>query len=178
MSETPRTDAVHAKNVKSKDPARTGLEDYVAMMEHAQALERENASLIAELSEYERTVAHMRDGARLQDSATAAVMERAEKAEAEMKEQCRLLAMGSEREARLMARVAELDKANTGLAEEVRILRHRLDDLVEAFDGSADMDEMDGPEYAEASAKLESAIEAARPHTEKALLDAAMRGTE
>lgn len=71
--------------------------------------------LTAELKEYERTVAHMRDGARLQDSATAAVMARAEKAEAKVKEQARLLSMSSEREARLVARVAELEKALRGL---------------------------------------------------------------
>ena len=51
-----------------------------------QELENENAALKAELAEYERTVAHMRDGARLQDSATAAVLERAEKAEARVAE--------------------------------------------------------------------------------------------
>jgi DNA repair ATPase RecN len=44
----------------------------------------ELAAARTELAEYAKTVAHMRDGARLQDSATAAVMERAEKAEAEL----------------------------------------------------------------------------------------------
>jgi len=47
-------------------------------------LAKELADAKAELAEYAKTVAHMRDGARLQDSATAAVMERAEKAEAEL----------------------------------------------------------------------------------------------
>ena len=48
----------------------------------------ERAAPKAELAEYAKTVAHMRDGARLQDSATAAVLERAKRAEAEL-EACR-----------------------------------------------------------------------------------------
>jgi len=56
-------------------------------------------------------ISRLTENQRLQDSATAAVMERAERAEAELAEQCRLHAMGSEREARLTARVAELKAA-------------------------------------------------------------------
>ena len=44
----------------------------------------ERAAPKAELAEYAKTVAHMRDGARLQDSATAAVLERAKRVEAEL----------------------------------------------------------------------------------------------
>lgn len=108
MSDTPRTDAIQHKPCPPEmDFNGFRLMEYKIL---ARTLEWENAELTAELAEYERTVAHMRDGARLQDSATAAVMERAEKAEAEVQEQCRLLAMGSERESRLMARVAELER--------------------------------------------------------------------
>jgi hypothetical protein len=67
-------------------------------------------------------------------------------------------------------RAEELDRANVGLAEEVRVLRERLGNLVDAVDGCADMDEMDGPEFQVASKRLEAATEAARPHTEAALL--------
>lgn len=68
----------------------------------------------------------------------------------------------------------ELERYNVALAEESRILRNVIDDLVEAFDASADMDEMDGPEYQEASAKLEAAINAARTHTEQAIIQKAI----
>lgn len=68
----------------------------------------------------------------------------------------------------------ELERYNVALAEESRILRNVIDDLVEAFDASADMDEMDGPEYQEASTKLEAAINAARPHTEQAITQKAI----
>lgn len=81
-SDTPRTDsATHTEE---------GMEwvegDAYRLHELCKQLERENAALSAELAEYERTVAHMRDGARQQDSATAAVMERNEKLTARVAE--------------------------------------------------------------------------------------------
>ena len=65
---------------------------------------------VDEIAILQAEISRLTENARLQDSATAAVLERAEKAEAELAEQCRLHAMGSEREARLMARVAELER--------------------------------------------------------------------
>ena len=59
-------------------------------------------------------------------------------------------------------RIAELEGYNVGLADEIRIVRGALDDLVDAIDGSADMDEMDGPEYKVAQDRLEAALTAAR----------------
>jgi hypothetical protein len=52
MSDTPRTDAVHESNVKATDPNRLGVEDYLAMMDHARTLERQNAELLAALKFY------------------------------------------------------------------------------------------------------------------------------
>lgn len=49
MSDTPRTDAVHESNVKATDPNRLGVEDYLAMLDHARTLERQNAELLAAL---------------------------------------------------------------------------------------------------------------------------------
>ena len=51
MSDTPRTDGIHQKNIKSTDQNRTGLDDYISMMKHAQTLERQNAELLAALKE-------------------------------------------------------------------------------------------------------------------------------
>jgi len=56
----------------------------IEMGQEIMKLQGELSAAKAELAEYAKTVAHMRDGARLQDSATAAVMERAERAEAEL----------------------------------------------------------------------------------------------
>jgi len=67
-----------------RDIAQSGWAVCDEAADEIEQLERELAAAKAELAEYERTVAHMRDGARLQDSATAAVLERAEKAEAEL----------------------------------------------------------------------------------------------
>lgn len=75
-------------------------------------------------------------------------------------------------------RIAELDTYNVGLADEVRIVRGKLDDLVDAIDGSADMDEMDGPEYKVSQDELEKALIAARPHTEKAITQQAIAALE
>lgn len=85
---------------------------------------------------------------------------RAERAEAELAE-CR-------------KELAEKDGYNAGLAAEVRTIRNVLDDLVDALEATADMDEMDGPEYTEASKKLNEAIVNATPHTEKAITQAAI----
>lgn len=63
----------------------------------------------------------------LQDAATAAVMERAENAERECLEQCRLLGISSEREARLMAERDALKKD----AERYRRLRENWIDCEE-----------------------------------------------
>jgi len=89
--------------------------------------------------------------------------DKAERAEAE----CAALRKDAER-------VAELEGYNVGLAEEVRVVRNALDDLVDAIDGSSDMDEMDGPEYQVAQERLDSALAAARPHTEKAITQIAI----
>ena len=70
--------------------------------------------------------------------------------------------------------VAELEGYNVGLADEVRIVRNALDDLVDAIDGSSDMDEMDGPEYKVAQDCLEEAVAKARPHTEAAITQQAI----
>lgn len=108
-SDTPRTHAIRAAMHK-KYPELDTSNRLLYYMEIAELygqecgdLEREHAALTAEVS-------RLTENQRLQNSATAAVMERAEKAEAEVKEQSRLHAMGSEREVRLMARVAELER--------------------------------------------------------------------
>jgi RNase P/RNase MRP subunit p29 len=63
MSDTPRTDGIHQKNIKSTDQSRTGLEDYIAMLEHAQTLELENAELLAAFKKIDEfTDLEMRDG--------------------------------------------------------------------------------------------------------------------
>lgn len=87
----------------------------------------------------------------------------------------------SDRAARAEAELAECrkdaqekDGYNVGLAAEVHTIRNVLDDLVDALEATADMDEMDGPEYAEASKKLDEAIANAKPHTEKAITQAAI----
>ena len=78
-------------------------------------LEAELATLRAEVLERaEAEISRLTENQRLQDSATAAVMERAERAEAEVAEQCRLHAMGAEREAKLMSEVAKLKKLMEG----------------------------------------------------------------
>ncbi len=116
------------------------------------AMEYENAALQAEVS-------RLTENQLLQDSATAAVLERAEKAEAEVKEQCRLHAMGSEREAKLMARVAELERD----AGRYRFLR-KGDVTFEAEDGPCFVSYI--PELGHDGSNLDQSI------------DAAMRGTE
>ena len=78
--------------------------------------------------------------------------------------------------AKARCRIAELEGYNVGLADEVRVVRNALDDLVDAIDGSADMDEMDGREYKVAQDCLEAAIAAARPHTEAAITQLAIKG--
>jgi hypothetical protein len=64
--------------------SKWSYEAILDLTDFARTLERELAAAKAELAEYERTVAHMRGGARLQGSATAAVLERAMRAEAEL----------------------------------------------------------------------------------------------
>jgi DNA repair ATPase RecN len=56
----------------------------VGMALELQRISDELVAAKAELAEAEASIAHLRHCARLQDSATAAVMERAEKAEAEL----------------------------------------------------------------------------------------------
>lgn len=65
-----------------------------------------------------------------------------------------------------------LDKANVDLAVESARLRGLLSELVGAVDGMENLDEMDGEEFQTNSARLDAALEAARPHTEAALIAA------
>ena len=89
-----------------------------------EAAEEQRATLAREqrindrLAEAEASIAHLRHCARLQDSATAAVLERAERAEAEVERQCRLNGMGQEREARLMAQLQEAERKLAALMKE------------------------------------------------------------
>lgn len=73
-----------------------------------------------------------------------------------------------------------LDKANTELAQESCILRLVLGELVDAVNGTNDLDEMDGEEYQTASKRLDDAMAKAIPHTEEAIqqsfIDAAQKG--
>jgi hypothetical protein len=80
MSDTPRLDKLFDMVAEREGPCKTGealskwsYEAILDLTDFARTLERELAAAKAELTEYERTVA---------DSATAAVLERAERAEA------------------------------------------------------------------------------------------------
>ncbi len=68
------------------------------------------------------------------------------------------------------AAVAELEAANVGLATESAKLFGLIDALVIAADGMESIDSMD-EEYAPALARLDAAVEAARPFTEKAMIE-------
>ncbi len=63
-----------------------------------------------------------------------------------------------------------LRQANTDLGAESALLRDVLSELVEAVDGMDNLDEQDGVEFWKNSQRLDAAMEAARPHTEAALL--------
>lgn len=67
-------------------------------------------------------------------------------------------------------RCAELDKANTSLADENCRMRLALMDLVDAIDGCEDLDEMDGLEFNLSQERLEKAMAVARPFHENELL--------
>lgn len=65
----------------------------------------------------------------------------------------------------------DLEKANVDLATESALLRGMLSSLVQAVDDMQDTDEMDGPEFQEASDGLDAILAVARPYTEQALLE-------
>jgi Lar family restriction alleviation protein len=183
----PQADAIAALH--------TDLAYYQAKWEHelstVSKIERERDALREEVS-------RLTENQRQQDSATAFVMERDEKERDALRkeieelrgaipccqdwdncqtrclplaENWRMAAKAAERELSAhMDKVAELDKANTGLAQESHTLRTLLSALVDAVDGIDDLDEMDGEEYQTSSKNLDEAMEAARPHTEEALI--------
>ena len=67
--------------------------------------------------------------------------------------------------------VGHIERANVDLAAESALLRFLLSSLVQAVDNTKDLDEMDGPEFQEASDGLDAIMTVARPHTEQALLE-------
>lgn len=69
------------------------------------------------------------------------------------------------------ARFTEIEGYNVGLAEEVRIVRSKLDELVAAVENFQHEDDEgnDGQKYLDAINRVHSAIEGARPHTEAAI---------
>ena len=91
--------------------------EYLASLEqYTTCIERENARLREELAEAKRDREEARD---IHNSNMNRYAERAEQAE---------------------ARALELDKANTGLAQEALTLRLVLGELVDAVNGTADLD--------------------------------------